>query len=171
MQAKQTYPTYVFATVQRERFEQVVAELKKFSEIEFFAPVTGRYDLVLRLKTNLPEQVYNIVNKIRGIQGIWVTNTFLGLDGYVNGQKLDTQSAWAFSLLSVNKPLHEVLTKIKALPVLHDASIVPGQYDIIMSLKAKNQEELMRTIVEQVPKIEGIWMSETLFAYKPYIKA
>jgi hypothetical protein len=37
-----------------------------------------------------------------------------------------------------------------------------------MSLKAKNQEELMKMAVEQ---IEGVWANETLFAYKPYIKA
>jgi DNA-binding Lrp family transcriptional regulator len=165
------YPTYVFANVQRERLEQVVAELRKHNEIEFFAPVTGRYDLILRLKTNIPEQVYSIVEKIRGIPGIVRTSTYLALDGFTNGQKLETQNPWAFSLLTVNKPLGEVLQKIKKVPGLVDAYVVPGQFDVIMTLNGRNHEEIMRTAVEQLRQIDGIWMSETLFAYKPFVKA
>lgn len=171
MQAKQVFPTYLFATVQRDRFEHVVEELRKFNEIEFSAPVTGRYDLAIRLKTNNPEQVYSIVNKIRTIHGVNVTNTFIALDGLTNGEKLEGQGIWGFSLLSVNKPIPEVLRKLKNVPSLFDACVVPGQFDIVMSLKAKNYEELMKTSVEQITKIDGICMSETLFASQPYIKA
>ncbi len=165
------FPTYVFAKVQRDRLTHVVEELRKISEIEFSAPVTGRYDIVLRLNTSIPEQVYNIVNRIRTIHGVHATNAFLANDGFTNGQKLDTQGVWGFSLLSVNKPLPEVMQKLKKLPALYDASCVPGQFDIIMSYKAKNYEDLMRTTVEQIAPIEGIWRSETLFAYQPNVKA
>ncbi len=167
MQAKQMFPTYVFAKVQRDRVPRVVEELRKYSEIEFSAQVTGRYDLVMRLNTNIPEQIYNIVNKIRAIQGVHATNTFVANDGFTNGQKLDAQGVWGFSLLSVNKPLPEVIQKLKKLPALYDASCVPGQFDIIMSYKAQNYEQLMKTTVEQIAQTEGIWRSETLFAYQP----
>jgi DNA-binding Lrp family transcriptional regulator len=171
MQAKQMFPTYVFAKVQRDQVHHVVEELRKFSEIEFSAQVTGRYDIVMRLKTNNPEQIYNLVNKIRTIHGINATNTFTANDGFTNGQKLDNQGVWGFSLLSINRPLPEVLQKLKKLPALYDASCVPGQFDIIMSYKSKNYEDLMRTSIEQIAQTEGIWRSETLFAYQPNLRA
>ncbi len=107
MQANKMFPTYVFAKVQRDRVPQVVEELRKYSEIEFSAPVTGRYDIIMRIKNSNPEQLINTINKIRTINGVNATNTFTANDGFVNGQKLDTQGVWGFSLLSVNRPLSQ----------------------------------------------------------------
>ncbi len=47
-------PTYVFATVKNEHAAKVVEELKQNTQIDLIAPVTGRFDLVLRLKPNAP---------------------------------------------------------------------------------------------------------------------
>lgn len=171
MQENKLFPTYVFARVQRDRVPQVVEELRKFSEIEFSALVTGRYDIVMRIKTSNPEQLYSTINKIRSIHGVNATNSFTANDGFVNGQKLDGQGVWGFSLLSINKPLPEVLQKLKSLPAIHDAWSFPGQFDIIMSYKAQNYEQLMKATVEQLAHTEGIWRSETLLAYQPYVKA
>ena len=171
MQAKQMFPTYVFAKVQRDRVHNVVEELRKFNEIEFSAQVTGRYDIVMRLKTNNPEQIYNLVNKIRTIHGVNATNTLTANEGFTNGQKLEGQGVWGFSLLSINRPLPEVLQKLKKLPALYDACSVPGQFDIIMSYKAQNYEQLMKSTVEQLAHTDGIARSETLFAYQPNLKA
>ena len=171
MQANKMFPTYVFAKVQRDRVPHVVEELRKYSEIEFSAPVTGRYDIIMRIKTSNPEQLFSIINKIRSIHGVNGTSTFTANDGFVNGQKLDAQGVWGFSLLSVNRPLPEVLQKLKSLPAIHDTWSIPGQFDIIMSYKAQNYEQLMRSTVEQLAHTEGIWRSETLFAYQPNLKA
>lgn len=171
MQANKMFPTYVFARVQRDQVNHVVEELRKNSEIEFSAPVTGRYDIIMRIKTSNPEQLISTVNKIRSIHGVNVTNTFTANDGFVNGQKLDAQGVWGFSLLSVNKPLPEVLQKLKSLPAIYDAWSIPGQFDIIMSYKAPNYEQLMKSTVEQLAHTEGILRSETLFAYQPNVKA
>ena len=171
MQANQMFPTYVFAKVQRDRLARVVEELRKFSEIEFSAQVTGRYDIVMRIKASNPEQVYSIVNKIRSIHGVNGTNTFTANDGFVNGQELDAQGVWGFSLLSIYKPIPEVLQKLKSLPAIYDAWSFPGQFDIIMSSKAQNYEQLMKSTVEQLGHTDGIWRSETLFAYEPNVRA
>jgi DNA-binding Lrp family transcriptional regulator len=171
MQANKMFPTYVFAKVQHDRLPHVVEELRKYSDIEFSAPVTGRYDIIMRIKNSTPEQVYSIVNKIRSIHGVNSTNTFTANDGFVNGQKLDAEGVWGFSLLSVNKPLPEVIQKLKKLPAIYDAWSIPGQFDIIMSSKARNYEDLMKTTVEQLAHTDGIWRSETLFAYEPNVKA
>jgi DNA-binding Lrp family transcriptional regulator len=125
----------------------------------------------MRIKTSNPEQLYSIINKIRTIHGVNGTNTFTANDGFVNGQKLDAQGVWGFSLLSINKPLPEILHKLKSLPAIYDAWSFPGQFDIIMSYKAQNYEQLMKTSVEQLSHMDGIWRSETLFAYQPSVKA
>ncbi|MGD0550935.1 MAG: Lrp/AsnC ligand binding domain-containing protein, partial [Candidatus Bathyarchaeia archaeon] len=78
---------------------------------------------------------------------------------------------WGFSLLSVNKPLPEVIQKLRSLPAIYDAWSIPGQFDIIMSSKAQNYEQLMKSTVEQLGHTDGIWRSETLFAYEPNVKA
>jgi DNA-binding Lrp family transcriptional regulator len=149
----------------------VVEELRKYSEIEFSAPVTGRYDIIMRIKNTNPEQLTNTISKIRTIHGVNGTNTVTANDGFVNGQKLDTQGVWGFSLLSVNKPVPEVLNKLKSLPAIYDAYSFPGQYDIVMSYKAPNYEQLMKTTVDQLAHTDGIWRSESLFAYQPNLKA
>lgn len=171
MQANQIFTTYVLANVQHDQLPHVVEELRKFSEIEFSAKVTGRYDVVMRLRTTIPEQVYKIINRIRSIRGVNATNTLTAMEGFTNGQKLDAEGVWAFSLLSVNKPLPEVLQRLKKISALYDAWSVPGQFDIITSYKAANYEELMKTTVEKMAQIEGICRSETLFAYQPNVKA
>ena len=171
MQANKMFPTYVFAKVQRDHVPQVVEELRKNSDIEFSAQVTGRYDIVMRMKVSNPEQLYSTVDKIRSIHGINATHTFTANDGFVNGQKLDAQGVWGFSLLSINKPIPEVLQKLKSLPAIYDAWSFPGQFDIIMSYKAQNYEQLMKATVGQIAHTEGVWRSETLFAYEPYVKA
>jgi hypothetical protein len=38
-------------------------------------------------------------------------------------------------------------------------------------LQANTHEELMKTPFDQIVPTEGIWRSETLFAYKPRVKA
>jgi len=171
MQANKMFPTYVLAKVQRDRVPQVVEELRKYSEIEFSAPVTGRYDIIMRINNSNPEQLTNTINRIRTIHGVNATNTLTANDGFVNGQKLDAQGVWGFSLLSVNKPLSQVLQKLKSLPAIYDAWSIPGQFDIIMSYKAQNYEQLMKSTVEQLGHTEGILRSETLFAYQPNLKA
>ncbi|MFC1487966.1 Lrp/AsnC ligand binding domain-containing protein [Thermoproteota archaeon] len=171
MQANKMFPTYVFAKVQRDRVPQVVEELRKNSDIEFSAQVTGRYDIVMRMKSSNPEQLYSTVDRIRSIHGINTTHTFTANDGFVNGQKFDAQGVWGFSLLSINKPIPEVLQKLKSHPAIYDAWSFPGQFDIIMSYKAQNYEQLMKATVEQIAHTDGVWRSETLFAFEPYVKA
>ena len=82
------FPTYVFAKVQRDRVPQVAKELRKYSEIEFSAQVTGRYVIIMRIKSSNPEQLTNVINKIRTIHGVNATNTITANDGFVNGQNL-----------------------------------------------------------------------------------
>src|SRR5207245_7842482 len=57
------YPAYVFATVNHGMTKNVVEELKNNPNIDLIAPVTGRFDLALRLKQNTPEQIVQLVDR------------------------------------------------------------------------------------------------------------
>src|SRR5438445_10529054 len=80
MQTNMNFPTYVFATVNPGRSTEVVEELKRNSQIDIIAPVTGRYDLVLRLKPNTPHNIYQTVKEIRDISDVRTTDTHPGFD-------------------------------------------------------------------------------------------
>src|SRR6266568_3624549 len=70
------YPAYVFATVNHGMTKNVVEELKNNPNIDLIAPVTGRFDLALRLKQNTPEQILQFVNQIKSFPGLieaWTT--------------------------------------------------------------------------------------------------
>ncbi|HYW02068.1 MAG TPA: Lrp/AsnC ligand binding domain-containing protein [Candidatus Acidoferrum sp.] len=68
--------TYVLIKTLRGHTTRAIDELRKFSEIELSAQVTGKYDLVIRIKNSDPEQIDNILTKIRTIDGVTAANTF-----------------------------------------------------------------------------------------------
>ena len=172
MQTNMNFPTYVFATVHPGRATKVVEELKRNSQIDFIAPVTGRYDLVLRLKPNTPEQVYQVVKEIRQISDIRTTDTHTGFDGIQPTKKLESQMALGVSLLNVeHQPLESTIKQLSDIPGFVEASTIPGQFDIVALWQAKTTEEIMKTSVERLPNVGGLFKSETLLAYAPFFKA
>ncbi len=172
MQANVNFPTYVFATVNPGRVQKVVEELKRNSQIDLIAPITGRYDLVLRLKTSVPSEVYQTVNNIRAISDIRSTNTHTAFDGVQPSKRLESQMALGFSLLRVeHAPLGNSLKQLSNVPGLVEAFAVPGQFDIVALWQGKNSEEIMKTSIEKLTTVGGLFHSETLLAYAPYFKA
>jgi len=165
-------PTYVFATVNPGRATKVVEELKRNSQIDFIAPVTGRYDLVLRLKPNTPEQVYIAIQQIRAVHDIRTTNTHTAFEGIQPTRKLESQMALGVSLLNVeHQPLESTIKQLSSIPGLVEAFSVPGQFDIVALWQAKTTEEIMKTSVERLPNVGGLFKSETLLAYAPFFQA
>src|SRR5947199_2357343 len=111
MQTNMSFPTYVFATVNPGRMTNVVAELKQNSQIDLIAPVTGRYDLVLRLKPNTPHNVYQTVKEIRNVSDIRTTTTETGFDGIQPTKKLESQMALGVSVLTCEHNTGEQIIK------------------------------------------------------------
>src|SRR5438132_14128854 len=107
MQTNMNFPTYVFATVNPGRSTNVVEELKRNSQIDMIAPVTGRYDLVLRVKANTPHNVYQTVKEIRDINDIRTNDTHTGLHGLQLIKKHDNQIAHGFLLLICEHTINE----------------------------------------------------------------
>ena len=166
------FPTYVFATVNQGRVTKVVEELKRNSQIDFIAPVTGRYDLVLRLKPNAPEQVYQTVNQIREINDIRTTTSHTAFDGIQPNRKPESQMAFGISLLNIeHQPLGNAIKQLSSIPGLVEAFTVPGQFDIVALWQARTTDEIMKTSFEKLTNVGGLFKSETLLAHAPFFKA
>jgi nitrate reductase NapAB chaperone NapD len=172
MQTNMNFPTYVFATVNPGRETKVVDELKRNSQIDLIAPVTGRYDLVLRLKPNTPHNIYQTIKEIREISDIRTTDTHTGFDGIQPTKKLESQMALGVSLLTCEHATSEkVIKQLSNIPGFVEASTVPGQFDIVALWQARTAEDIMKTSVERITNLPGIFKSETLLAYLPFLKA
>ncbi len=165
------FPTYVFATVNPGQAKNVVEELKRNSNVEFIAPVTGRFDLVLRFKKAAPDQVYQWIQNIRQIRGIQSTITTMGFNGFNNGTSIQSQLPLGISLFNVTAPFDSIMSQLKNFPGLVEAWTTPGQFDIVALWQAKTTDEIVRTTVEKLPTLQGIIRSETLLAYAPFIRA
>src|SRR5438445_574348 len=79
--AEQT--SWVFANV-KGRITRAISQLRKINNVESVTPVTGRFDLVIKLRTNEPNKTFNIVEKIRKIKGIASTQTGISLQKISN---------------------------------------------------------------------------------------
>src|SRR2546426_3024654 len=93
-------PTYVFTTVNSGRVAKVVEELKQNSQIDFIAPVTGRYDLVLRLKQSNPTQVYQAIQQIRAVADVRTTDAHTDFDGIQHNRQPDRQIEFTITLMN-----------------------------------------------------------------------
>ncbi len=167
-----TLPTYVFATVNSGRVAKVVEELKQNSQIDFIAPVTGRYDLVLRLKQSNPTQVYQTIQQIREVADVRTTDAHTAFDGIQTNRKPESQMAFGISLLNCvqHQSIETAIKQLSNVPGLVEAYSVPGQFDIVALWQAKNTEDIMKTSVENVPSLQGIFKSETLLARTPFFR-
>src|SRR5216117_3329785 len=83
-----------------------------------------------------------------------------------------TQPWTAFSLLRVeHNPLGQSIKQLSNIPGFVEAFAVPGQFDIVALWQARTTEEIMKTSINQLTNVGGLFKSETLLAYAPVFKA
>ena len=170
MQRNESYPNYVFASVEPHMLGDVLNHLKTLSGSTWFSPVTGRFDLVVRLEWSDTQKLYNFVNKIRGIPGIMSTQTYIPIEGFINGKSIENGEPLGLVLLRVSEQVPKVLQALKRIPQIAEAFVTPGEFDIVATMKSGNYEDII-TQVQKIADIKGIKTSETLFAYKPIYAA
>ncbi len=163
------FPTYVFATVNPGHANKVVEELKRNSNIEFVAPVTGRFDLVMRFKQAAPEQVFQWIQSIRQINGILTTQSTFGMNGFRNTPAL--HQPLGISLFNITSPVETIINQLKTFPGLVEAYAIPGQFDILALWQAKTTDEIVNTSIQKLPTLQGISKTETLLATQPFFRA
>jgi len=166
MQRNGTLPTYVFASVEPQTLGHAEEQLKTLNDITWFSPVTGRFDLVVQLKPTEPHQIYEAVSKIRRIQGVVSTQTYTPFESFTNSEMVESNEPLGLVLLGVREQLPKVLEAMKQIPQISEALVVPGEFDIIATLKGRDYKEIVSQ-VQKIAEVKGIMTSETLFAYKP----
>ena len=160
--------SFVFANAKGE-LGRIVNQIRRVSNVASVTPVTGRFDLVIKLKTNEPTKAFNTVEKIREINGISTTQTAFSIESVTNPRNTEdsNEQPLAYSLVKVKGHIRSVLQKLKTFPNLVEAHLIPGEHDIVASFNGFSQDELMESSVEKLSKINGITSSETLISWTP----
>lgn len=119
MEPFENFPTYVFATVNPGRSTKVVEELKHHNRVDLIAPVTGKFDLALRLKHSTPTEVYEEIKKIREIPDIRTTITHTAFEGVQPIKKLESEKPLGVTLLNFERmPFKEAISELGRIPGL-----------------------------------------------------
>lgn len=171
MEPTENFPTYVFATVNPGRSPKVIEELKHHNRVDLIAPVTGKFDLALRLKHSSPEEVYEEIKKIRAIPDIRTTITHSAFDGVQNSKKIENQMPLGITLLNIErKPFGEVMQELGKIPGLVEAFTVDGECDIVALWQGRTTEDIMKNSFERLNSLEGFHNNEILFVRTPFFK-
>jgi DNA-binding Lrp family transcriptional regulator len=156
---------YIFAKCKGER-ARTISQIQRLPNVESATPVTGRFDLVIKLRTNEPTKAFTTMEKIRSIPNITNTQTTISFETIINNSNRgDSDSSLAFALLKVRGSFNAILQKLKTIPNFAEAHVVPGAFDILATFRADSSEELLEKSVEKIGSINGITASETLISY------
>ncbi len=166
MNTTETLSTTVLATVEPQALNGVLSHLKNMKGVTFYTAATGRFDIVIQLKTTEQAEVYSLVSQIRAIEGILTTSTLIPFQGFSNGAAFKQGNSLATVLLGVNGRLQNVVQALQKVPSVLSAFVVPGEFDIVATLYGNDYSSIL-TQVMKIGQIQGITASETLFAYKP----
>jgi len=161
--------SYIFANCKGER-AHTINQIQRLPNVETATPVTGRFDLVIKLTTNEPSKAFTTMEKIRAIPSITNTQTTISFESISNSNRIsqaDNDSPLAFALLKVRGTFDSVLRKLKTIPNFAEAHVIPGAFDILAAFRADSPEELVEQSVEKISNINGITSSETLLSYTP----
>src|SRR5215467_10355549 len=71
--------SYIFANCKGER-ASTISQIQRLPNVENATPVTGRFDLIIKLKTNQPNKAFSTMEKIRSIPNITNTQTALSFE-------------------------------------------------------------------------------------------
>jgi hypothetical protein len=159
-------PTTIVASVQPRMLSAVTEQLKHTQGITYFSPVSGRFDLAIELKNADQKQIYELVNKIRSFAGVTCTRTYSPFEGFVNGKNVQATDALALVLLQVNENPQKVLQSLEQYSQIRNASVVPGEFDILATVYGKNHDEIFSS-VSKIAGMQGVTSTETLLAYRP----
>ena len=166
MSAKSEQTSLVFVNI-KSRMHQAISQLKHITNVESVTPVTGRFDAVIKLRTNDPEKAFNAVEKIREIDDVTATQTGLSLQHVSSPHEGEREQPIAFALMKVKGTISEILHKLKSFPNFLEANVIPGEFDIVAAFRGHNPKEVLETSVDKIGSINGITANETLIAWNP----
>ncbi len=133
-------------------------------------PVTGRFDLVIRLNTNSPNKAFSTVERIRGLRGITSTQTAISFQQVSTSRHetgTETETPAGFTLVKVRGKVQNILRRLRSLPNFLEAHAIPGEFDVLATFRGYGPEEVAETTVERLNNIPSVASSETLVTYTP----
>jgi len=164
--ARNDQTSYIFATCKGQR-SNTISQIQRIPNVESATPVTGRFDLVIKLRTNEPTKAFTTMEKIRSIPSITNTQTTISFESITNSSNhADSESPLAFALLKVKGSFGAILQKLKTIPNFAEAHVIPGAFDILAAFRANSSEDLLEKSVEKIGSINGVTASETLVSYE-----
>jgi len=163
---KSEQTSWVFANV-KGGITRAISQIRGIDSVASVTPVTGRFDLVIKLRTNEPNKAFNIVEKIRRVKGVTSTQTGISLQKISNAKKDESEDPIAFALVKVKGAFKNVLQKIKTFPNFVEAHVIPGEFDVFAAFHGYSPEELLETSVEKLGSVSGVTGMETLVAWTP----
>jgi DNA-binding Lrp family transcriptional regulator len=161
--------SFIFANCKGQSIH-TASQISHLPNVESVTPVTGRFDLVIKLRTNEPTKAFNTMERIRAIKSITSTQTALSFQNVTSSSTssfTDSETPLAYTLLKVKGAFQNVLRRLKTFPNFAEAHVIPGEFDIVAAFKGYSPEELLETSVAKIGTINGITASETLIAYTP----
>jgi len=79
---------FVLIKARRGKYEEVAEELVKYSEILEVYEITGKYDIILKVRTRNSEELDSLLDKIRNVKGVRETRTMIVLKTQKNTTEL-----------------------------------------------------------------------------------
>src|SRR5437879_13029624 len=107
MSAKSEQTSLVFVNI-KSRMHQAISQLKHITNVESVTPVTGRFDVLIKLRTNDPEKAFNAVEKIREIADVTPTQTSLSLQHVTSPHESERAQPIAVSLLTALGAIRDI---------------------------------------------------------------
>ena len=159
-------PTYVFARVERRKLDEIQESVDDMDYVDWHGATTGRFDLAISLKGSDPKQVYSAIKQVREIDGVLSTSSLVPFEGYV--RKDTTGDDYLDQVfLRTGGSFDEVLESLKTVPNVHQVLVVPGEWDVLVTLRGNSYEDIIEESVEKISQIDGVRASETSFVYQP----
>src|SRR2546426_686598 len=94
---KNEQTSYIFAKCKGER-AHTVSQIEHIPNVESCTPVTGRFDLVIKLRTNEPTKAFTTMEKIMSIPSITNTQTTISFESITNSSnKADSETLISYS--------------------------------------------------------------------------
>src|SRR5438445_11863393 len=113
---KNEQTSYIFAKCKGER-AHAISQIEHIPNVESATPVTGRFDLVIKLGTNEPTKAFTTMERIRDIPSITNTQTTISFENNIkSSNKADSESPLAFALLKVKGSFDTIDRKLKTIP-------------------------------------------------------
>src|SRR6267378_4980881 len=90
---------YIFAKCKGER-AHIISQIQRIPNVESATPVTGRFDLVIKLRTNEPTKAFTTMEKVRSIPSVTNTQTTISFESITNSSNhTDSESPLAIRSL------------------------------------------------------------------------